>query len=96
MSTTAHNFAELDTHSVVDNEVVTNEIVHYQSDSLKRTVLINTKQLTPKGQNQPLKIDDYQFSSDQSMLLIYTNSEQVWRSKSRGDYWLYDIKKQKL
>ncbi len=96
MTTPANNVAELDTHSVVDNEVVTNEIVHYQSDSLKRTVLINTKQLTPKGQNQPLKIDDYQFSSDQSMLLIYTNSEQVWRSKSRGDYWLYDIKKQKL
>ena len=28
---------------------------------------------------------------DRSKLLIYTNSVKVWRTKSRGDYWVLDV-----
>ncbi|MEW6994301.1 S9 family peptidase [Colwelliaceae bacterium MEBiC 14330] len=67
------------------------EIVQYDSATLARKVLISAKQLTPTGAEQALKIDDYHFSDDRTKLLIYTNSKKVWRSNSRGDYWLFNF-----
>ncbi len=67
------------------------EIVQYDSATLARKVLVSAKQLTPTGAEQALKIDDYHFSDDRTKLLIYTNSKKVWRSNSRGDYWLFNF-----
>ncbi len=72
------------------------EIVQYDSKTLTRSVLVTTKQLTPTGAEQALKIDNYTFSDDDSKLLIYTNSKKVWRSNSRGDYWLFDFSNNQL
>ncbi len=72
------------------------DIVHYDSATLARTILVSTEQLTPSGAEQALNIDDYIFSDDRSKLLIYTNSKKVWRSKSRGDYWLFNFTTNKL
>ncbi|MVT11234.1 S9 family peptidase [Chitinophaga tropicalis] len=51
---------------------------------------ISKEQLTPKNQD-PLKVEDFDFSSDEKKLLVYTNSKKVWRYNTRGDYWLLDI-----
>ena len=51
-------------------------------------LLVSTGDLVPEGAEQPLTIDGYSFSSDLSLLLLYTNSKRVWRHKSRGDYWV--------
>ncbi|MEP7706603.1 S9 family peptidase [Paraglaciecola sp. 25GB23A] len=74
-----------------DNEKA-KDIVRYQANNNERQVLVSAATLTPKGADKPLEIDDYQWNSDQSQLMIYTNSQKVWRSKSRGDYWLLKIK----
>jgi dipeptidyl-peptidase 4 len=66
------------------------EIVAWDADSGQRTVLVAASQLTPDGQSKPLAIDGFDFSSDRSLVLIYTNSQQVWRRKTRGDYWVLD------
>lgn len=66
-------------------------IVAYSLNTLERRVLVTPQQLTPTGQEQALTVDDYVWSDDHKRLLIYTNSEQVWRVKSRGDYWVLDI-----
>ena len=79
-----------------DSENQAKEIVQYDSATLKRTVLVSTKQLTPANAEQALNIDDYVFSDDRSKLLIYTNSKKVWRSNSRGDYWLFNFSTKKL
>ncbi len=71
-------------------------IVQYDPNSLEPTVLVTAKQLTPTGKEEALTIDDYRFSGDRSKLLIYTNSKKVWRSNSRGDYWLFDFTSKKL
>ena len=44
----------------------------------------------PPGESAPLAIDDYAFSDDQSLVLIFTNSKRVWRANTRGDYWVLD------
>ncbi len=79
-----------------DSESKSKDIVQYDSATLNRTVLVAAKQLTPAGTKEALQIDDYLFSKDNSKLLIYTNSKKVWRSKSRGDYWLFDFSNNQL
>lgn len=67
------------------------DIVLYDPNTLARQVLVSAKQLTPKGATKPLVIDNYLWSDDRSQLLIYTNSKKVWRSNSRGDYWVLNL-----
>jgi len=74
-----------------DDVPLPQDIVAYDLDTLERSVLVSAQQLTPAGADAPLTIDDYSWSDDRRRLLIYTNSKQVWRVRSRGDYWLLDI-----
>ena len=66
------------------------DIVWYAAGDGRREVTVAATELCPPGSDRPLAIDDYSFSSDQSLLLIYTNSQRVWRRNTRGDYWLSD------
>ncbi len=72
------------------------DIVVYDPKTNERTVLISAKQLIVQGQTKPLKIDDYVWSKDRSQVLIYTNSKKVWRSNSRGDYYVLNLKDSSL
>src|SRR5690606_24191503 len=38
----------------------------------------------------PLAIENYIWSADRNRVLIFTNSERVWRTNTRGDYWVLD------
>ena len=67
------------------------EIAFYDARTLARSVLISAQSLTPDGKERALVVDDYQWSEDRSKLLVYSNSKKVWRSKSRGDYWLLEF-----
>ena len=67
------------------------EIVNYDPATQERTVLITLDQLTPKGSDKALVVDDYQWSDDKARLLVYSNAEYVWRKKSRGDYWVLEL-----
>jgi len=66
------------------------EIVHYTLPANSKTVLISKSQLTPPGQ-QALQVSKFIFSEDKKKLLIFTNTQKVWRLRTRGDYWLYNF-----
>jgi dipeptidyl-peptidase-4 len=66
------------------------EIVRYDAATGRREVLVPASELVPAGSQQPLLIEDYHWSSDGSKLLIFTNSERVWRDNTRGDFWVLD------
>ena len=66
------------------------DIVRYDTESGRRTVLVSASRLIPQGESKPLAIDGYAWSADGKRLLIYTNSKRVWRQNTRGDYWLLD------
>ena len=66
------------------------DIVLYDGPSGKRTVLVPASRLIPKGQSAPIEIEDFAWSPAGSQVLIYTNSQKVWRQNTRGDYWLAD------
>ena len=66
------------------------DIVRYDARTGRRSVLVPGAQLAAEGRSKPLKIEQYTFSQDLSLVLIYTNSKRVWRQNSRGDYWVLD------
>ena len=67
------------------------DIVRYDAATGERTVLVAAARLLPPGGDAPLEIEDYQWSPDGSKLLVFTNSERVWRENTRGDYWVLDL-----
>jgi dipeptidyl-peptidase-4 len=67
------------------------DIVFYDPETLERNILISASQLTPADADRALVVNDYHWSKDHSKLLIYTDSQRVWRTNSRGEYWVLDI-----
>ncbi len=65
-------------------------IVRYRGGREKGEVMVPATDLIPSGSTTPLEIGRYSWSKDRSLLLIYNNSKRVWRTNSRGDYWLLD------
>lgn len=62
----------------------------------KQKLLVAAAALVPEGEDTPLKISRYSLSDDLNLVLIYTNSKRVWRSNSRGDYWILNRKENTL
>src|SRR5262245_59347918 len=67
------------------------DIVRTDPATGKREVLVSAANLVPPGETAALAIDEYAWSPDESLVLIYTNSKRVWRKNSRGDYWIFDV-----
>ena len=64
-----------------------NEILRYDLNTHTESVFIESKLFdTPDGER--LKLKDFAFSPDQSKVLLFTNSQRVWRYETRGDYWI--------
>jgi len=72
------------------------EITQYTLPSLSKTIVADKSKLTPQGSSTPLKVRNFFFSNDGNKLLIYTNSQRVWRYDTKGDYWLLDVNDNKL
>ncbi|HEY0037159.1 MAG TPA: S9 family peptidase, partial [Longimicrobium sp.] len=56
-----------------------------------KTRLVDGSRLVPAGQQKPIEIEDYTFTPDERKLLIYTNSQPVWRENTKGTYYVYDL-----
>lgn len=71
------------------------EINRYSLPANAKTTFVSRGELTPAGA-QALRVRNYAFSKDQSKLLIFTNTQRVWRLDTRGDYWVLDLKTKAL
>ena len=72
------------------------DLVAYDAGTGARQVLVSADRLVPTGTTDPLVIENYDWSSDDQKLLVYTNSKKVWRLNTRGDYWVLDLKSGRL
>ncbi len=68
-----------------------NDIVRYETKSGKRSVLISAAHLMPEDSDEALEISNYEWSPDKNQLLIFTNTQRVWRYNTKGDYWVLDL-----
>ena len=66
------------------------DMVRYDSKSGQKSVIISATELIPSGKEEPLMIDDYSWSPDGRMMLIFTNTSRVWRYNTKGDYWIFN------
>ena len=67
------------------------DIVRYDAATGERSILVSAASLVPAGADAPLDVEDYAWSPAGSKLLVFTNSERVWRDNTRGDYWVLDL-----
>ncbi|HEX7243531.1 MAG TPA: DPP IV N-terminal domain-containing protein, partial [Longimicrobiaceae bacterium] len=56
----------------------------------KRDRQITSAQLVAEGQSKPIEVEDIVWSADGRRALIYTNSQQVWRQRTKGTYYVFD------
>ena len=62
----------------------------------ERDLVLRGADLTPPGGQQPIEIESYEFSADGSKLLIFTNSVQVWRQNTKGEFYVWDFGRRRL
>ncbi len=67
------------------------DLALYRAADGSRTVLVPADKLVPPGASDPLSVEDYSWSPDSRVLIVFTNSRRVWRQNTRGDYWTYEI-----
>ncbi len=72
------------------------EIVRYEVKGGERVVLVGAADLTPEGLDEPLQLRDYTWSGDQKHILLFANTQRVWRYHTRGDYWVLDLESGQL
>ncbi len=66
------------------------DIVRHDPATAASDVMVSASALVPTGLDRPMTIQEYRWSDDGTRLLIFTNSRRVWRSNTRGDYWVLD------
>ena len=52
------------------------------------TVVIGKAALTPAGSSDALRVQSFDYSTDRTKVLLFTNTVKVWRYNTRGDYWV--------
>ena len=72
------------------------DLVRYDPATAKKDVILPAEAFRPRDAKEPLDIEGLEFSTDESHVLIYTNSKKVWRRNTLGDYWLLDLASREL
>ena len=67
------------------------DLVLYRAGTGAREVLVPAARLIHSAASAPLSVEDYAWSREGKVLLIFTNSKRVWRQNTRGDYWTYNL-----
>lgn len=65
------------------------EIVDVLNPGKNQTFLNNTE-LIPSGGSEALKVQSFEVSPDEKSLLVFANTQKVWRDNTRGDYWIFN------
>lgn len=68
------------------------EIILHDARSGEASTLVSYEQLIPPGETTPLAVDDYIVADDLSKVIVFTKAMKVWRLKTKGSYWILDLK----
>lgn len=67
------------------------DLVRHDVATGLQTVIATAKTLTAPGEKKPLSVDSFEFSKDESQVLLFANTRKVWRKNTRGDYWVLNV-----
>jgi dipeptidyl-peptidase-4 len=71
-------------------------LVEYNLETDTRSRLIEGSALYAADVDRQIAIEDYEYTADGTKVLIYTDSEQVWRYNTKGFYYIYDVEEKSL
>ncbi|MEP7237905.1 MAG: DPP IV N-terminal domain-containing protein [Ferruginibacter sp.] len=77
-------------------KVKAGNIIQVDPVTEEETVIISSSKLIDPKTDKSISPQSYEFNSNYTRVLIFTNTVKVWRYNTRGDYWLYDIIADKL
>jgi dipeptidyl-peptidase-4 len=69
-----------------------NELLAYTIPDKDVKTVLSKAQLTSAGRSEPIEVSHFSFSPDQQKVLLFTNTQKVWRLHTKGDYWVFDLK----
>lgn len=72
------------------------ELISFSLPHHTAKTVISKAQLTPEGKTKPLRISHFSFSEDQQKVLLFTNTQKVWRLNTKGDYWVFNFESNEL
>ncbi len=68
-------------------------IAAVSGDSVK---LISAAELIPLAGSGPVRIESVRFSASGDRVLLFTDAERVWRDRTRGSYFVFDVPTRRL
>lgn len=81
-------------YCMLENDAMINVYEYKTGDSIR--TIVHTSQLIPDGKNDPIYIDEYILSPDETKILIGTETERIYRYSTKMEYYIWDIKTEKL
>ena len=87
---------------VLPSDIIWNENeTGYYTIKDNNIILVSTKgkgdkTILPSAKINNIKIESFTFSKSKNKILLFTKSVKVWRYNTRGDYWVYDFKKDEI
>jgi len=72
------------------------ELWRVDASTGQREKLVSAAELIKDGSDEPLQIEGYTFSADARRLLIFAESQQVWRARTKGRYYVFDFPTRRL
>ena len=74
-----------------DRESGATDLIRYDLEKDERTRLIDGAKLMAPDVDRLIAIEGYQYSEDGTKVLLYTDSERVWRQNTKGYYYVFDL-----
>ncbi len=71
-----------------------NELIKHNIQTRSNETVISHNDLIFDGKQ--IYIEDFKFSNDNTKVIIFANTERVWRFNTKGDYFLMDLKTKKV
>src|SRR5688572_30309442 len=66
-------------------------LVKYDAVSGEKSVVVGAARCRPPDREKPFLIEDYEFAPDGKSILLFTDSERVWRQNTRGEYFVVPL-----
>jgi dipeptidyl-peptidase-4 len=66
------------------------ELVRFEAVTGARSVLVGADRLARKDR-PAIVVEDYVFAPGGALLLVFTESERVWRQNTRGEFYVLDL-----
>lgn len=83
-------------YAVFDEAVGATSLIRYDLESDVETVVIAGETLRASDTGELVDIEGFSFSPSGTKVLLFTDTQPVWRSNTRGFYYLYDLGSRRL